>query len=340
MLNNGSVDQILDAASLMYTIPEGYHSGFGTVRLILETKSVTPTKNSQVIVPTTGKVLSEVNVDPIPDKYQDVSGTTATPSEVLAGSKFVDANGNFIEGTMPNNGEIEETLDLDNSRVVIPAGYTSGGSVTIDPESKTATPSKSQQVIEPSAGKVLADVTLDPIPDRYQDVSGVTATAEQVLVGSEFVDRQGEVVSGAMPNNGEINKTLDGSTPSYTVPAGYTPGGTVKIVTETKTVTPTKGSQNVTPTSGKVLLEVKVEPIPDEFQDVSGVTASAAQVLDGASFVNSAGVLVEGTMPNKDAINATIDGLTTTSYTVPAGYHNGSGKVSLTSDIETALAAI
>ena len=114
----------------------------------------------------------------------------------------------------------------------------------------------------------------------------------------------------------------------------------MKISPESKTVTPAKASQNITPSAGKVLSEVKVDPIPDEYQDVSGVTVGAGQVLEGANFVDSNGNLVEGTMPNKAAINATIDGMTTTSYTVPAGYHNGSGTVSLTSDIETALAAI
>ena len=55
------------------------------------------------------------------------------------------------------------------------------------------------------------------------------------------------------------------------------------------------------------------------------------------AYVN--GAKVEGTMPNNGAISATIDGLTTTSYAVPAGYTSG-GTVSLTNDIETALAAI
>jgi hypothetical protein len=45
-------------------------------------------------------------------------------------------------------------------------------------------------------------------------------------------------------------------------------------------------------------------------------------------------------MSNNSAISGSIDGLTTLSYTIPSGYHNGSGTVSLTSDIETALAAI
>ena len=45
-------------------------------------------------------------------------------------------------------------------------------------------------------------------------------------------------------------------------------------------------------------------------------------------------------MPNNGAVAAVIDGLTTTSYTVPAGYHSGTGTVSLNGDIEAALAAI
>ncbi len=41
-------------------------------------------------------------------------------------------------------------------------------------------------------------------------------------------------------------------------------------------------------------------------------------------------------MPNNGAVQASIDGLTQTEYTVPAGYHTGTGKVSLTGDIEEA----
>ena len=151
----------------------------------------------------------------------------------------------------------------------------------------------------------------------------------------------GVVTPGEMVNNGAVDKTLDVTTITYTIPKGYHSGsGKVQIVLETKTVTPTKSAQDITPTAGKVLSKVTVEAIPDKYQDVSGVTATAANVLDGNYFVDKTGALVEGTMPDKGAVNATIDGLTTTSYTIPAGKHNGSGKVSLTSDIENALAAI
>ena len=54
--------------------------------------------------------------------------------------------------------------------------------------------------------------------------------------------------------------------------------------------------------------------------------ATADKVLSGSTFSNSSGIGLTGTMPNKGAISGSI---TTSggSYTIPAGYHNGSGKV-------------
>ena len=66
----------------------------------------------------------------------------------------------------------------------------------------------------------------------------------------------------------------------------------------------------------------------------------AAGVLDGDFFVDAEGNMTEGAMPNRGAVAASIDGLSTLSYTIPAGYHDGTGTVSLTDDIERALAAI
>lgn len=51
------------------------------------------------------------------------------------------------------------------------------------------------------------------------------------------------------------------------------------------------------------------------------------------------GSQVTGTMANNGATSLTIDGLTTLSVAVPAGYTSG-GTVSLTDDIYDALAAI
>ena len=252
-----------------------------------------------------------------------------------------------------NQGAISVEIK-EGTSFTIPAGYHNGsGTVKAisdaagDAESyktqaKTVTPTKKQQSVTPDAGYyALESVTVNAIPENYQDVSSVTAGAGDVLTGKVFVTAAGVVTPGEMVNNGAVGKTLDATTITYTIPKGYHSGsGAVKIVLETKTVTPTKSAQDITPTAGKVLSKVTVEAIPDKYQDVSGVTATAANVLDGTYFVDKTGALVEGTMPDKGAVTATIDGLTTTSYTIPAGKHSGSGKVSLTSDIENALAAI
>ena len=110
---------------------------------------------------------------------------------------------------------------------------------------------------------------------------------------------------------------------------------------QAQSATPTKSKQVITPDDGyDALISVEVAAIPDAYQDVTGVTATAGDVLANKIFVDSTGAQVPGTMTNNGAVAATIDGLTTTEYTVPAGYHSGAGKVSLTNDIETALAAI
>lgn len=170
-------------------------------------------------------------------------------------------------------------------------------------------------------------------------MSSVTAGAADTLTGKVLVTADGKVTTGTMPNNGAVSKTLDANTPSYTIPKGYHSGtGKVSVSVESKTVTPTKAVQDVVPSTGKVLTKVSVAAIPEEFVDTSGADALAANILNGkTAFVS--GVKVTGSMPDNGSATATMDGLTTTSVTIPAGYTAG-GTVSLTSDIEEALAAI
>lgn len=246
-----------------------------------------------------------------------------------------------------NQGAVQATVQ-EGDTYTIPKGYHNGsgtvsgvaGGGNYNLQSKSVSPTKSQQNITPDSGYYgLSDVTVAPIPESYQDVSSVTATAADVLGNKVFVTATGKVTAGTMANQGAVNKTLDVEANSYTVPAGYHNGnGAVSIVLEEKTATPTKAQQDIIPTAGKVLSKVTVAAIPVEFVDTSDADAVAANILlNKTAYV--AGTKVTGTMPNNGAISATIDGLTVTSYSVPAGYTSG-GTVSLTDDIEQALAAI
>ena len=253
--------------------------------------------------------------------------------------------------SLVNRGAVSVTV-TEGKTYTIPAGYHNGsGTVTAvsdsegDAEmyklqSKNATPTKKQQSITPDSGYYgLSDVTISPIPDAYQDVTSVTAVAGDVLTGKIFVAADGTVVTGTMTNNNTVAKTLDVTTLSYTIPKGYHSGaGKVQIVLETKTITPTKSAQDITPTKGKVLSKVTVAAIPDNYVDTSDADAVAANILDNkTAYVK--GSKVEGTMPNNGDTSGSINGITTTSLTIPAGYTSG-GTVTLTSDIEDALAAI
>lgn len=347
MPNNGAVSKTLDATAnnQTYTVPLGYHDGTGTVGIVLETKTATPTTSSQNIVPTAGKVLSKVTVNAIPSNYKDTTNVDATAADVLDGKTIVTSTGE-VTGTMPNNGAVSQVLTVSTTSYTVPEGYHNGlGTVSIVTETKSATPTKSSQTINPSTGKVLSSVTVAAIPAAYQDVTNVDATASDVLAGKVIVAADGTEVTGTMPDNGAVSRTLDATTnnQSYTVPAGYHNGsGTVNIILETKSATPTTSSQTITPTSGKVLSAVTVNAIPAKYGDTTGDTAVAANLLAGATahtIVNGAATKITGTMANNGAIAGTIDGLTTTSYTIPSGYTSG-GSVSLTNDIELALAAI
>lgn len=260
----------------------------------------------------------------------------------------LDALATAVEG-IENKGAVNAQVQ-EGSTYTIPKGYhngsgvvsgvAGGGNYTL--QEKSVTPTKSQQNVTPDSGYYgLSGVTVAAIPSNYNDTSAVTAAAADVLANKVIVAADGSTVSGTMPANGAVTKTLDATTnnQSYTVPKGYHNGsGKVSIVLETKTATPTKSAQDITPTSGKVLSKVTVAAIPADYITTTDATAAAADILDGeTAYVK--GSKVTGSMPNNGAIGADIDGLTVTSYTIPAGYTSG-GKVSLTSDIEEALAAI
>lgn len=235
MPNNGAVSKTLDSATTNYAIPAGYHSGAGSVSIVTETKTLTPTKQQQVVPATSGKVISSVTVEAIPGNYIDTTDATATAATILDGETAY-VGGVKVEGTMPNNGAAEKTLTTTETSYTIPEGYHNGeGTVIIVPEQKTVQPSRSEQNVTPTAGKVLSKVTVGAIPANLIDTTDATAEASDILSGqTAYVN--GAKVTGSMVNNAAVNGTIDGlTTTSFSVPAGYTTGGTVSLTNDIET---------------------------------------------------------------------------------------------------------
>lgn len=144
---------------------------------------------------------------------------------------------NAIE-QVENKGAVSATVQ-EGETYTIPKGYHNGsgtvsgvkGGGNYSLQSKTTTPTTLQQNITPDSGYYgLSDVTVEAIPETYQDVSGVTATEEDVLTGKIFVDSKGKSVTGTMKNNGSVTQELDGLTVSLiSIPSGYTTGGTITL---------------------------------------------------------------------------------------------------------------
>lgn len=63
-------------------------------------------------------------------KYYDATETDATAGYVLSGKVFIGTNGQDT-GSMANNGSTDGEIEAKAGTVTIPAGYTSGGTVSL-----------------------------------------------------------------------------------------------------------------------------------------------------------------------------------------------------------------
>lgn len=179
---------------------------------------------------------------------------------------------------------------------------------------------------------------MEGIADNGAVSGNISAVAEQYSVPAGYHNGTGKVQIASVEQAKIIAGNIKSGVTILGVAGSYAGEG---VDLQEKTVTPTKAQQDITPDEGyDGLSKVSVGAIPDNYADVTGVTATEADVLATKTFVTASGAKVAGTMVNNGAVSATIDGLTTGSYTIPAGYHDGKGTVSLTDDIVNALAAI
>ncbi len=145
----------------------------------------------------------------------DVSATTAQASDVLQGKFFYDAEGNLVEGTIPNNQGISKTIERYDEKVEIPAGYTTGGTVDVN----------STNIKEEN---IKNGVSILGVTGKYHNET-TTANEGDVLTGKSFYNAEDRFTQGTMPNNGSVGGTINSLNEKITINAGYTTGGSVDV---------------------------------------------------------------------------------------------------------------
>jgi len=153
--------------------------------------------------------------------------------------------------------------------------------------------------------------TFSSLATKISNISSdATAAVGDVLTGKTFY-QGGSKKTGTMPNRGSINQILTNNGQSWVITNGYHDGSG-------------RVTANITNlTAANVKAGVSVGGVVGSF--TSDANATAAQILSGYSgYVN--GNKITGTMANRGALDTTITNQGGT-YTIPAGYHNGSGKV-------------
>ena len=190
--------------------------------LDFQEKTVAPKREVQEVVADTGfDGLKKVTVKEIPSNLQDVSATTAKKETVLQGEKFISANGEVIEGSMPNNGAVLEIIDTQKTFYNIPKGYHNGnGAVSLSVERQTIVPTKTTQIVNPSNGKVLSEVNIQPIPEEYIIPEGLVSIVENgTYEVTEYAKVNVDVPNPVVEASGErkeLSGTYDGSTVEVT----------------------------------------------------------------------------------------------------------------------------
>lgn len=316
--------------------------------------------------PSTGKFFDSVTVNvntAKPEQEKSVDLTTMTPVDVTPDEGYT-----LSKVTATPKAPLANTADATAAAGDILSGktaYVGGAKVTgtIALADATATPALDAQELTPPAGTYYKKVTVaaTPLDDVGSVIAGTTGTktvwptAGKLGIKGLIVHPTPSQTKSAVPSTDAQTITPDTGKLLSSVEIAATPLDEAKAVTantipmivrpsegklgmksvavnptpsSTKTVTPTKETQTVSPDGGELLSGVTVNPIPDEYiipsgtkditangttdvtsfasvnvavpaPDLSDATAVPSKILLGATAYTGAGKIT-GTIPTYD----------------------------------------
>ena len=283
--------------------------GASPITLNLQSKTVTPSTNSQTVIADSGyDALEEVIVNAIPSSYI-----------IPSGNKAITANGTNI--------------DVKNFATVSVNVPTSS---TINNQNKTVTPTESNQTISADSGySGLGTVTVNAISSTYVG-SGITrkaaatitpGTSNQTIAANTFLTGI-QTIAG---DSDLIASNIKSGISIFGVTGTYTGSGGTTINNQNKTVTPSTSQQIITADSGytglgTVTVNAMTTGTVTSPSTISGTTATVStgtntltltKTVSVTPNVTTAGYISSGTAGNASvSLTASVTTKAATTYNV------------------------
>lgn len=224
-----------------------------------QTKTATPTTSQQTISPDDGYLLSSVTVNAVTNSID----SNITPLNIREGITILGVQGNLV----PDKPD----------------------------QSKTATPTTSEQVIRADTGYELAQVTVESVTSSIDS----NIQASNIKDGVTILGVTGTLEEGITPM-GQLEITENGV-------RDVTQYASVNVSVETpsqeKTVTPTTSQQEITPDTDYLLSKVTVNAVTSAIDS----NIQAGNIKDGVTILGVEGTLQEGITPT-GTLNVTTNG--------------------------------
>lgn len=224
-----------------------------------QTKTATPTTSQQTISPDDGYLLSSVTVNAVTNSID----SNITPLNIREGITILGVQGNLA----PDKPD----------------------------QSKTATPTTSEQVIRADTGYELAQVTVESVTSSIDS----NIQASNIKDGVTILGVTGTLEEGITPM-GQLEITENGV-------RDVTQYASVNVSVETpsqeKTVTPTTSQQEITPDTDYLLSKVTVNAVTSAVDS----NIQAGNIKDGVTILGVEGTLQEGITPT-GTLNVTTNG--------------------------------